>query len=57
MNVPLYEENLKTLIIQHVSLNPTVRFNKYMVLSNSQKNADINQQDILRQPQFQSHKQ
>ena len=57
MNVPLYEENLKTLIIKHVSLNPTVRFNKYMVLSNSQKNADINQQDILRQPQFQSHKQ
>ena len=57
MNVPLYEENLKTLIIKHGSLNPTVRFNKYMVLSNSQKNADINQQDILRQPQFQSHKQ
>lgn len=56
MNVSLYGENLKTLILQHITLNLTVTFNKYKVLSNSQKNADINQQDILRQPQFQSHK-
>lgn len=56
MNVSLYEENLKTLILQHISLNPTLRLNKYKVLYNSQKNVDINQQDILRQPQFQSNK-
>ena len=56
MNVSLDEENLKTLILQHISLNPTLRLNKYKVLYNSQKNVDINQQDILRQPQFQSNK-
>lgn len=56
MNISLDEENLKTLILQHISLNPTLRLNKYKVLYNSQKNVDINQQDILRQPQFQSNK-
>lgn len=56
MNVSLYEENLKSVILQHISLNPTLRLNKYKVLYNSQKNVDINQQDILRQPQFQTNK-